>query len=65
MSTHITARTLIETIWPTSYISVLEGELSIKNVALQSGYSNFSYFSKVFRELTGVTPAEYREKLLR
>lgn len=24
------------------------------------GYSNFSYFSKTFRDLTGVTPNEYR-----
>ncbi len=42
---------------------LLEGELSVKNAALQAGYSNFSYFSKVFRELTGMTPAEYRQKL--
>lgn len=41
---------------------LLESDLSVKNVALQTGYSNFSYFSKVFKEITGVTPMEYREK---
>ena len=37
--------------------------MSVKNVALQTGYSNFSYFSKVFRDMEGMSPMEYRERL--
>lgn len=40
---------------------LLQSDMSVKNVALQTGYSNFSYFSKVFREMTGMSPVEYRE----
>lgn len=39
---------------------LLESDLSVKNVALQVGYSNFSYFSKIFKDMTGVTPMEFR-----
>jgi two-component system response regulator YesN len=35
---------------------------SIGWVAMQSGYPNEKYFSKVFRELTGVLPSEYRRR---
>lgn len=41
---------------------LLESDLSVKNVALMTGYSNFSYFSKVFKDMVGMTPMEYREK---
>ncbi len=37
-------------------------EIPIKTVALQVGYSNFSYFSKGFKEITGITPMEFRER---
>jgi two-component system response regulator YesN len=36
--------------------------LTIGEVAMKVGYSNFSYFSKTFRELVGCTPNEYRNK---
>lgn len=42
---------------------LLQSDMSVKNVALQVGYSNFSYFSKVFREMEGMSPVEYREKI--
>lgn len=42
---------------------LLQSDMSVKNVALQVGYSNFSYFSKVFREMMGMSPGEYRDKL--
>lgn len=35
---------------------------SVGNIALQLGYSSFSYFSKVFRKVTGVSPVEYRQQ---
>lgn len=44
---------------------LLQSDMSVKNVALQTGYSNFSYFSKVFRDMEGMSPMEYREQLRR
>lgn len=35
-------------------------ELSIANVAMESGFNNPSYFSKCFQSSFGITPAEYR-----
>lgn len=37
-------------------------DLSIGEIALKVGYSNFSYFSKNFKELSGCTPNEYRNQ---
>lgn len=34
---------------------------SIQEIAFDSGFNDFSYFSKKFREITGVTPREYRK----
>ena len=36
--------------------------LPVSRIALEVGYSNFSYFSKTFRDLTGMTQNEYRNK---
>ncbi len=36
---------------------------SVSKVALEVGYSNFSYFSKTFRDYTGCTPNEYRNRV--
>lgn len=33
-------------------------------VALQCGFNNHSHFSKVFKKATGLTPTEYRERVL-
>lgn len=35
---------------------------SISHVALEVGYSNFSYFSKLFYKATGLTPNDYRKQ---
>ncbi len=37
-----------------------EGNSSISEVALAVGYDNFSYFSRLFKNRTGVSPKEYR-----
>lgn len=34
----------------------------INVVALRVGYDNFSYFSKVFKDVTGITPKDYKNK---
>ncbi len=38
-------------------------ELSIKNICVDTGYSDPNYFSRIFKKQVGVTPTEYREKL--
>jgi YesN/AraC family two-component response regulator len=39
-----------------------KNELSITDIALLVGYGDYSYFSRVFRKITGLSPREYREK---
>ncbi len=39
-------------------------ELSIKNICVDTGYSDPNYFSRIFKKQVGVTPTEYREKLV-
>lgn len=34
--------------------------LSVSQIAMKVGYNNFSYFSKSFKDYTGLTPNEYR-----
>lgn len=41
---------------------IRNSSLSISKIALEVGYSNFSYFSKTFRDLVGCTPNEYRNR---
>lgn len=40
-------------------------KLSIKEVAIQSGYSDANYFSRVFKTMSTMTPSEYRNKNMR
>jgi two-component system response regulator YesN len=37
-------------------------EMSIRDIALASGFQNISYFSKQFKRATGQTPQEFRRK---
>lgn len=39
-----------------------EKTLSIADIAEESGFNNFSYFNKVFKELTGASASEYRKQ---
>lgn len=36
-----------------------QGRLSLKEIVAASGFSNYNYFFKVFKELVGVSPNEY------
>ncbi|MCR5494871.1 MAG: response regulator [Treponema sp.] len=40
-----------------------EGDLSIKEVSWECGYSDQNYFSKIFRRKFGVTPTEYKNSI--
>lgn len=37
-------------------------DMTVSEVSLVVGYDNFSYFSKLFKDRTGVSPKEYRKK---
>ena len=40
-----------------------EEEISITEVCFQSGFNNFSHFTKVFKEIVGKSPSLYRKKV--
>ncbi|NCC44045.1 MAG: AraC family transcriptional regulator [Clostridia bacterium] len=39
---------------------LVESNLKIKDVAAESGFNDYHYFSKTFKKLNGCSPAEYR-----
>lgn len=39
-----------------------QSEMPVQAAAMHTGYSNFAYFTKLFRENTGYSPIEYRKK---
>lgn len=41
-----------------------EERLSIEDIAEQVGYSDYFYFTKVFKKNTGISPSKYRKNLL-
>ncbi|RKX75858.1 MAG: hypothetical protein DRP87_13520 [Spirochaetes bacterium] len=42
---------------------LLDPELSLVEVAMRSGFEDQSYFTKVFKKITGLSPGKYRESL--
>ena len=38
--------------------------ISISDVAAQSGYNNVTYFNRIFKRITGLSPSQYRSKNL-
>jgi len=41
---------------------LMDKDLSILEVCLDSGFNNLSHFNKQFRKSTGVPPTEYRKR---
>jgi AraC-like DNA-binding protein len=41
---------------------IAEGKLSMLSICLESGFSDYRYFSRAFQENYGMTPAEYSRK---
>lgn len=44
---------------------LVHSNMPVSRIALEVGYSNFSYFSKSFRDQTGMTPNEYRNHAIK
>ena len=42
---------------------ILDDAIKINEVALEAGFSDYRYFSQVFRKITGLTPSEYRLRM--
>ena len=40
-----------------------EARMNLIDVAVECGFSSHSHLSRVFRQLTGVTPSEYRHNI--
>ncbi|MDF2659620.1 MAG: AraC family transcriptional regulator [Paenibacillus sp.] len=56
ISEHITARRIRE-----ACFLLKTGSTSIKEIGERIGFPNFSYFCRIFRKHTGMSPREYRE----
>ena len=42
---------------------LLDRDLSVRDVSMESGYADPNYFSKLFKKVVGLTPTEYRESV--
>ena len=36
--------------------------LTVTQIALETGFNNSAYFTKIFKELRGITPSQYRSR---
>jgi AraC-like DNA-binding protein len=41
-----------------------QSDLPVTQVAYECGYSNISYFNRTFKKIHGITPRDYRQKLM-
>ncbi|MDR2469105.1 MAG: AraC family transcriptional regulator [Tannerella sp.] len=44
---------------------LMNNELSVMEICLDSGFNNLSHFNKQFRKNTGLSPSEYRKKFIK
>ena len=44
-------------------IELYANQISLSEVALRSGYYDYAYFSRRFRQKTGVSPQEYKRQV--
>lgn len=46
-------------------VHLLHSGMSIPDAAKVTGFNNYSYFYKAFRKVYGISPAEYRDRIIR
>ena len=39
---------------------LLDGELNVSEIAYRTGYSSVAHLSRQFKEITGMTPSDFR-----
>jgi YesN/AraC family two-component response regulator len=39
-----------------------EQPMSVTEICFESGFNNFSYFNRTFKEYTGKSPSDYRKE---
>lgn len=44
---------------------LIQEQMSVSHVALESGFNNFSYFNRIFKEITGKSPSVYRKEFVK
>lgn len=61
-----TGRTVMEYVLETRIVMaknmLLNEKLSVTEISNRCGFSSISYFSRVFKEKTGVTPLDYKKQ---
>lgn len=55
---------LIETRIRHSCKLIMNEEIKLSEIAFRSGFNSLSYFTKQFKKITGLTPLEYKKKIL-
>lgn len=43
-----------------SQLLLITEEIAVKEIAFQLAFEDYSYFNRLFKKITGVTPQEYR-----
>ena len=44
---------------------LMKGDMSVSEVAMNTGFDNFSYFSTLFKKETGMSPQQYRASIMK
>lgn len=44
---------------------MIDPKISLTEIAFMVGYDEYTYFNRVFRKITGVSPSEYRNELMK
>ena len=45
-------------------VQIREGKAGLTEISCLVGYDDYTYFSRVFKKLAGVSPREYRDRCL-
>ena len=43
---------------------IREGSLSLSDIAVETGFSDYNYFSRIFKKRVGVSPISYKKNII-